>query len=295
MNLRKRVLLLIAIMASISLLIEFVTITLLYRAAINEERNRLVETAKSQARLIEAIARFDMKYSNDYPQGSEEATLSQIIDAHDQYEGFGETGEFTLSKKEGDEIVFLLSHRHYDLNNPKPVPFESNLAEPMRMALSGKSGTIIGLDYRGVKVLAAYEPVAVLGLGIVAKIDIEEVREPFKRAAAASGIIGLIMVVFGAAVFVIITNPLVEKMAKTIKALQKALDEVKTLGGLLPICASCKKIRDDKGYWQQIEVFIRDRSDAEFSHGICPECTEKLYPDLEAYRNEQEHSLPNPP
>jgi sigma-B regulation protein RsbU (phosphoserine phosphatase) len=56
------------------------------------------------------------------------------------------------------------------------------------------------------------------------------------------------------------------------------LDKVKTLSGLLPICASCKKIRDDKGYWQNIETYIRERSDTEFTHGYCPECAKKLYP-----------------
>ena len=62
--------------------------------------------------------------------------------------------------------------------------------------------------------------------------------------------------------------------------LQKAFSEIKTLGGLLPICASCKMIRDDKGYWNQIEAYIRDRSEAEFSHSICPKCADKLYSDL---------------
>ena len=62
--------------------------------------------------------------------------------------------------------------------------------------------------------------------------------------------------------------------------LQKAISEIKTLSGLLPICASCKKIRDDKGYWNQIEAYIRIRSEAEFSHSICPECAEQLYSDL---------------
>lgn len=61
---------------------------------------------------------------------------------------------------------------------------------------------------------------------------------------------------------------------------KKAEEEIKTLRGILPICSSCKKIRDDKGYWNQIEAYIRDRSEAEFSHGICPECAKKLYPDL---------------
>jgi AmiR/NasT family two-component response regulator len=62
--------------------------------------------------------------------------------------------------------------------------------------------------------------------------------------------------------------------------LQEALDKVKTLSGLLPICANCKRIRDDEGYWQQVEVYIRDHSDAEFSHGICPDCATQLYPDF---------------
>jgi AmiR/NasT family two-component response regulator len=60
--------------------------------------------------------------------------------------------------------------------------------------------------------------------------------------------------------------------------LQAALDRVKLLSGLLPICANCKKIRDDAGYWQDVAVYIRDHSEVEFSHGICPECMEELYP-----------------
>jgi len=61
--------------------------------------------------------------------------------------------------------------------------------------------------------------------------------------------------------------------------LKAALAKVRVLSGLLPICASCKKIRDDTGYWHQIESYITDRSETEFSHGICPGCMEKLYPD----------------
>ncbi len=59
-----------------------------------------------------------------------------------------------------------------------------------------------------------------------------------------------------------------------------AQNEIKTLKGFLPICSSCKKIRDDKGYWNQIESYIREHSEAEFTHGICPECFKKLYPDF---------------
>lgn len=61
--------------------------------------------------------------------------------------------------------------------------------------------------------------------------------------------------------------------------LEEALEKVKTLSGLLPICAECKNIRDDKGYWNQIESYIREHSEAEFSHSICPSCFKKLYPE----------------
>jgi PAS domain S-box-containing protein len=68
-----------------------------------------------------------------------------------------------------------------------------------------------------------------------------------------------------------------EERERMIDELKEALANVKTLRGLIPICASCKKIRDDKGYWSQVEVYVRDRSEAEFSHGICPDCMKKLY------------------
>ena len=64
-----------------------------------------------------------------------------------------------------------------------------------------------------------------------------------------------------------------------IRQLQDALSHIKRLKGLLPICASCKKIRDDKGYWSQVEVYISEHSEALFTHGICPECVKKLYPE----------------
>ena len=70
------------------------------------------------------------------------------------------------------------------------------------------------------------------------------------------------------------------ELAKLVVELQEALSKVKTLSGLLPICASCKKIRDDQGYWTQVEVYVRDHSDADFTHSICPECAARLYPGL---------------
>jgi PAS domain S-box-containing protein len=88
-------------------------------------------------------------------------------------------------------------------------------------------------------------------------------------------------------------NAIVERLGKLIERkraevalkqerdkLQDALTKVKTLSGLLPICAHCKKIRDDKGYWNQIESYIRDHSEVDFSHSICPECAKNFYPEF---------------
>jgi hypothetical protein len=71
-----------------------------------------------------------------------------------------------------------------------------------------------------------------------------------------------------------------EKRDRLISDLQDALSEVKKLSGLLPICSFCKKIRDDKGYWKRLESYIHEHSEAEFSHGICPECAKEHYPEI---------------
>jgi|TARA_B100000315_G_scaffold199663_1_gene191583 signal transduction protein with GAF and PtsI domain len=71
-----------------------------------------------------------------------------------------------------------------------------------------------------------------------------------------------------------------EALKKTNQKLRDSLAKVKLLSGLIPICSQCKNIRDDEGYWKQIESYIKDHSEAEFSHGICPECAKKLYPDF---------------
>ena len=88
-------------------------------------------------------------------------------------------------------------------------------------------------------------------------------------------------------IFGFFTSNIISKLDKANKQNQKlvheleaAMADIKTLSGFLPICASCKKIRDDNGYWNQIESYIRDRSEAEFSHSICPDCTKKLYPEF---------------
>jgi hypothetical protein len=67
------------------------------------------------------------------------------------------------------------------------------------------------------------------------------------------------------------------ELEQTNQRLQHSLDTIRTLGGLIPICSHCKKIRNDKGYWQQLEIYIKEHTDAEFTHGLCPECEKSIY------------------
>jgi PAS domain S-box-containing protein len=256
-NERNRFFLLIVILIAICLCATGFSMWFLYKTALDEERGRLTETAQSQARLIESVSRFDETYRKGVPEGAVAATLEQIKDAHKHYKGFGKTGEFTLAVKKGDNIVFLLSHRHYDLNNPKPVPFDSKLAEPMRLALSGKSGTIIGPDYRGEEVLAAYEPVKGLGLGIVAKIDMDEIKAPFVHTAKIVIGVTILLISLGAALFLRISNPIVRRLEEQNKDLNKKIKEREQ---------SEETLRESEGFLKillnaiPIPVFYKDRN-----------------------------------
>ena len=97
---------------------------------------------------------------------------------------------------------------------------------------------------------------------------------------------GKLIQIIESAVDITTRKKMEEDREKLIQELQEAMDKVKILRGFLPICSSCKKIRDDKGRWNQIETYIKARSEAQFSHGICPECSKKLYPGMNLFDDE---------
>ncbi len=110
----------------------------------------------------------------------------------------------------------------------------------------------------------------------------------FLASAASLLIVGAICIYLLRVRAVKAINLELEKRVKEkTRALQDALDNISTLKGLVPICSNCKKIRDDKGYWNHLESYIEAHSDAQFSHGICQECADKLYGDEEWYREER--------
>jgi PAS domain S-box-containing protein len=201
MKARNRLGLLLLMMTFVAIGTASVTFVVLYRTGYDQATFRLIEEAQTQARMIEAMARFAAVQTSDYPGGSLGAVLVQIRESHEGFGASGKSFEFVVGRRAGDEIEFLLSRRRDVLTDRAPIDLSSARAEPMRRALSGESGSARGLDYRGVPVLAAFEPLPKLGLGVVAKIDLAEVRAPFIRAALLSAGAAILLVLIGSVVY----------------------------------------------------------------------------------------------
>ena len=220
-------------MAAVALGTSVITFHFLYGTAFDEATERLAETVDSQARLIEAMVRHHP--SADGEQAAETAlaaVIDAVRDAHRNFKGFGTTGEFTLARQEGAWIVFLLSHRGQELRDLEPVPMESALAEPMRLALSGHSGTTGALDYDGQTVLAASEPLGDRGLGLVAKIDLAEIQAPFIRAAGLTAVGALALILLGAFLLRKLGAPLIDRLEESERKYRTLFDSA-TEGVLL--------------------------------------------------------------
>lgn len=216
---------------TVSILIVLISVLfILYKISFEQQKNQLTDIVKSHNELIKAVAKFDAEFSaTDVPGGSFEATLSQIRRAHSHIKGLGETGEYALAKLENNHIKYLLGHRHLNKLSSPTIPLESNVEEPMRRALSGQSGTMVGLDYRGEIVLAAYEPVPILNLGIVAKIDLAEIRKPFINSALYGGLVAIFCISLGTVYF----SKLGSTTLKEILEIESCLDKTQEFSNVM--------------------------------------------------------------
>lgn len=164
----------------------------------------------------------------------------------------------------------------------------------VKRVLSGENGTASYYDTKTQqKELASFQRLNQYGWGIIVS---QPSSEAFKIRNNTMVILTIIcsVIFFGAIILIfniLHTFYIQQKTSKEIRkknddlqqmniSLNEALENIKTLKGMLPICSFCKKIRNDTGYWQQIESYVRDHSDAEFSHGICPSCLQEHYPEM---------------
>ncbi|WP_405226417.1 ATP-binding protein [Lentisalinibacter sediminis] len=208
----RRIALLILTMTVVVTVATAVSIGVLYDTAFERQRQQLVDSAHTLARLIEQMSEFDQRYRHDYPGSAAEATLAQIRQAFTHEHTIRGSAEVTLGRREGDDIVFLMRHHHAVGGPPAPVPWGSSFSQPMHRALSGERGTMIGSDYHGTRVLAAYDAVDVLGLGVVAKIDLAEIRAPFFRAGALVLTVALALIGAATLLFLRLGNPMVRAL-----------------------------------------------------------------------------------
>lgn len=192
------------------------TIVLLYNLGFNRQKAHLIELVETQAVMINIVAQQELllhkNISAEMKKKVAEKIIQKISTAHYQYASFGKTGEFTLGKREDDQIRFLIKQRHFNINKPASIPWNSKLGEPMRRALNGVKGADVAFDYRGTVVLAAYEPIKELEWGLVAKMDLSEVRAPYIEAAQYALGITLILAFAGSLFFWYFLHPLVQNI-----------------------------------------------------------------------------------
>ncbi|KJU86336.1 multi-sensor signal transduction histidine kinase [Candidatus Magnetobacterium bavaricum] len=210
---------LIVVLAIVVLVVTSISGMLLYQTAVKVQSQRLSAAAEFSARLVEVNIEQRLRKTErrDWQTLSiiEKEVIEEINQIHQKsQQNSGQIGEFVWGRWEGKEIVFLLPVHH---SQKKSIPLDSDLAEPMRLAIKGQRGVVIGLDYRGEKVLAAYEPLRIIGrdYGFVTKLDMSVVRVPFIRVGLVTFFLAIAAILLGAFAFLRITDPMLRRMQES--------------------------------------------------------------------------------
>ena len=244
---------LISLLSFNMLVVVMLTIILLYNLGFNHQKDRLKELVSTQAVMINVVAEQEFlmhpNLSAKMKKRVAENIIRKVSQAHYGYAGFGKTGEFTLGKREGDKIEFLIKQRHYKMDKPTPVRWNSHLGEPMRRALKGITGVSVTYDYRGAVVLAAYEPIRELNWGLVAKIDLSEIRAPYIEAAQYALALTILLAFSGSVIFWYFLHPLVETIEDS-RRFNRMLIETSSTG--LALCSFEGKIIDANASFLEI-------------------------------------------
>ena len=211
------------IMAVVTFTVALNIVREVHHAAVEQKRAELLKLVMNWEEMVGALDQVDvLRKKTDEWGGIEFPTLRQITAIDEGFLRLEETGEFVMARREGEQIVFLFSQQgRFDREPPSTVPFDSTLAEPMRRAILGESGTLIGFDYAGEKVLAAYTPFGQYGWGLVKKVDMEEIAAPFKRASLLAFGIGFIIVVLGAFALLFVVDPTIHRMEEYVTELRR--------------------------------------------------------------------------
>lgn len=198
---------------------------------------------------------------------------------------------YIMGRKSDGTVFFFMDSQSPDSKDytPPGLIYEEVSDEYLYTFNTGKERTVGPIKDRWGTLITSLVPIyasetneliAVLGMDITAKDWNKKIISQCLLP------VGLTILIILLTIFLLILYQARQKIKinyneknKIATELQQTLQHVKKLQGILPICANCKKIRDDNGYWKQIEAYIREHSEADFSHDICPECSKKLYPE----------------
>jgi signal transduction histidine kinase/CheY-like chemotaxis protein len=224
------------IMIAIALAVTMPGFKVLHTLTIEDKKKELQDIVQSQAALMEAVAEYQASLPDVDEATARARSLEQIRNSYEKYQGFDKTGGFVLAERKGNQIFFLLPSRELNNKIPPPVDFNSGIAGPMVLALSGKSGVVEDLDHSGVAVITAHEYLPTLKMGLVAKIAKREIYTYFYKAGMISLGIAIIVILIGAALNRKIVGPLLssvydhtEQLKESERKLAKSLHESDSL------------------------------------------------------------------
>ncbi|MCJ2164768.1 MULTISPECIES: PAS domain S-box protein [unclassified Pseudodesulfovibrio] len=228
---KHRFVMLAILMAMLVGIISMFSTWLLYRTSLEEQRKRLNEIVQSQASLI-----FELRtVAHEGATGTDDIddVLNHLVRAYRRIQTDSSSGDFTVAERNGSSIRFLVVNgEKVPLFSPLAnVPMDSAVAVPMQQALLGKSGTIIAPDYQGVEVLAAFTPLeGVAGAqGLVAKINIDEIKGPFFQANFSIFGLGLLLTLLGVGLFFKLSEPIIQELKTSAEKYRDLVEGANTL------------------------------------------------------------------
>ncbi len=213
----------VIVMLIISLIVGAVFSLILYNASTKREEQQLDSLVKNNVQMIEAMIRSHLLHINNASApDAVPAILRNALGAHIENITFGESGEFMLGTRSGENIVFLTKLRKTTTGENPAIPWHNHLSTPMRRAISGESGISTGIDYRGESVLAAFTPIRGTSWGAVVKIDLAEIRKPFIRAMLLGAAISIVIIFAGAVLLKRIGDPILRQLQKLWLAVEQS-------------------------------------------------------------------------
>jgi len=209
----KRIIFLIGILVISTLIVTTISISLIYRQAVNTLKISLTSMVEREKIRIEVL------YQNNKDENKIIDFFKQIRERNGE---ISETGEFAIARKSNDSIEFIISS--IPANKNLKLLYNAHSAIPMKLALSGKSGFIKDHDYNNIQVFAAYSYIPELGWGIVAKISTQEIITPYINASIIAFIIAIFLITFCAFLFLKVTNPLINGIIESEKKFSLLFD-----------------------------------------------------------------------